>query len=355
MQTPDTCAICSCVDADEGGVGESETNVSADGMVEDIAASSSVEGSGAPSDMNMEDGTVDGAPSDTNMEDGAVDGAAATPQPQLSDESGKADTMDVEVSVDSTTSVSGSAINSQAPVDPSDDTLARFRQMVDELDDSDNPTRALKGFAYETFGPSGIDRLMESAFYDDGTSEHGVDLAGVREVYKGLCTGPHGDEVQEILASAIGNTVSLELLRRRSFPSVRSLRVFLILFEAPVFHDMSALDSLLPALLKSMAQLREGERAVLARWWAAEPVAELSIKLALIQQFITLRVLMHDERGYNMNQDEDLGGAVKTVGILHLANSYLTPADQLTELEFVNDGLSSTCPARAGSFLPSVS
>lgn len=223
--------------------------------------------------------------------------------------------------------------------DPALDTVARFRQLMDELDTADNPKRALVGFAYDTFGPPGMDRLMSSAFCDNGGTEHGVDLDGLREVYNGLLTGEFGDDIRDILGSAMGNTVSLELLRIRSFPSERSLRVFVILFEAPVLDDIAAQEALLPALLKSVGHLRDGERSSLARWWAADPIDELRRKLSIVQQFVTLRVLSQcDTPGYNMNHDDDLGAAVKCIGLIHLANTYRASSDRFSELEFVNDG-----------------
>lgn len=108
--------------------------------------------------------------------------------------------------------------------------------------------------------------------------------------------------------------------------SPQKLRPLVALLENPTLIESDAHEELLPKLYSTLARLPPGCQVSLSDWYSTYSPEHLSEIVTVAQQFITLRILLHEgEAGFLPNFDQQVADATVALGIFYQASQRKNP------------------------------
>lgn len=194
-------------------------------------------------------------------------------------------------------------------------------QRVMELVEAADPTPAVRelGRVLSDADAVALLFLREGAATPVTAQDSGTDVAALQRFYAVV-------ESKAPLKNAVCNafealTASLRRLSATSsfFVGLKGLRLFEVVLAFPALLEPQHHRTIVAPLLDAVASLPDAAKASLVPWWAHMGLERMQTLLALLQQVITMRILLPPPLE-TVNADATIVNSVKTMAVLHSAN-----------------------------------
>eukprot|EP01114_Cavostelium_apophysatum_P016184 TRINITY_DN4550_c2_g1_i1.p1 TRINITY_DN4550_c2_g1~~TRINITY_DN4550_c2_g1_i1.p1 ORF type:complete len:715 (-),score=172.56 TRINITY_DN4550_c2_g1_i1:46-2190(-) len=210
--------------------------------------------------------------------------------------------------------------------------LATMRSLVDEAKEKGTYTPIIRQIGSLFSQSEHVNNMFLNEWDPKNEITFGVDLKSVKDFYA-LVESLQQNGVSNALANA---SEQLAANMKRSAPtctSLESLRQFVILWENPLLNDHNHHRAILGPLLLSITLLPKSSQDLLMRWWETYSKDDMQHYLGMLQQYITLRIILPPFVPM-LNSDDYIIAVVKVMNLLYTANE---KSKVLSYNDFYND------------------
>lgn len=150
---------------------------------------------------------------------------------------------------------------------------------------------------------------------DTGEVDPGVDLNAVREAYSVILA--HG-RANPALLNAFGNATARLVNKLPSIPNparlTEKLRVYIIIFENPLFLDTSKSHLVVERLCAALLKLNDPSKQILSNWWARLPADHFQKVVRIVSAYLSFLITTKGA------PDQPIFSATLTLEFLYKAN-----------------------------------
>ena len=192
--------------------------------------------------------------------------------------------------------------------------------MIEEAKASNNFTPLIRKIGLVFGNPDSLKNcfLCTSAEGGDtivtpGQIFYNLDIAAVRIAYK-LILDLGRTDVNNALIGANGRLASHLKHASHTINKTADLRPIILLLENPQFVDPETHKEILGPLLACIATLPSAQTTIITNWFSGYDAVQFRKLVGLVQQYMTLHILMHNP--HILNREPAIIVATKVLGLL---------------------------------------